>query len=151
MKADNILALNNSSNSETIKYANIGRTKNSTLASGVNEESLLLSTNSSEACATTATHMGSTEMGKKCASSGPALSRFTANMSGNDSSSSNLEFEDVGAGDIIQMYNDGTGGYTILCQLRIKNVILASYFCLTKEIICSNSGFSDRLPRFAMT
>lgn len=100
--------LKNSSTSETIKYANIGRTKNSTLASGVNDESLLLSTNSSEACATTATHMGSTEMGQTWASSGPALSRFTANMSGNDSSSpSNLEFEDVEAGDIIQMYNDG--------------------------------------------
>ncbi|KAH9646738.1 WD repeat-containing protein 91-like protein [Citrus sinensis] len=95
-------------NSETIKYANIGRTKNSTLASGVNEESLLLSTNSSEACATTATHMGSAEMGQTWASSRPALSRFATNMSGNDSiSPSKLEFEDVGAGDIIQMFNDG--------------------------------------------
>ncbi|ESR35310.1 hypothetical protein CICLE_v10004767mg [Citrus x clementina] len=95
-------------NSETIKYANIGQTKNSTLASGVNEESLLLSTNSSEACATTATHMGSAEMGQTWASSRPALSRFATNMSGNDSiSPSKLEFEDVGAGDIIQMFNDG--------------------------------------------
>ncbi|GAY45618.1 hypothetical protein CUMW_090730 [Citrus unshiu] len=95
-------------NSETIKYANIGQTKNSTLASGVNEESLLLSTNSSEACATTATHMGSAEMGQTWASSRPALSRFATNMSGNDSiSPSKLEFEDVGAGDIIQTFNDG--------------------------------------------
>ncbi|KAL9412368.1 hypothetical protein AB3S75_045905 [Citrus x aurantiifolia] len=95
-------------NSETIKYANIRRTKNSTLASGVNEESLLLSTNSSGACATTAWHMGSTEMGQTWASSGPALSRFATNMSGNDSiSPSKLEFEDAGAGDIIQTFNDG--------------------------------------------
>lgn len=115
MKAGDILALYDSSNSETIKYANIGRSKNSTLASGVNEESLLLSTNSSEACATTATHMGSAEMGQTWASSRPALSRFATNMSGNDSiSPSKLEFEDVGAGDIIQTFNDGlyTGVYT---------------------------------------
>lgn len=104
-KEDQLSRLRN--NSETIKYVNIGRTKNSTLASGVNEESVL-STISSEACATTAMHVGSTEMGQTWASSGPALSRFTANTSGNDSRySSKLESEDVGAGDIIQMYNDG--------------------------------------------
>ncbi|KAH9646743.1 WD repeat-containing protein 91-like protein [Citrus sinensis] len=72
------------------------------------KEAQLSRLKNSEACATTATHMGSAEMGQTWASSRPALSRFATNMSGNDSiSPSKLEFEDVGAGDIIQMFNDG--------------------------------------------
>lgn len=113
VEADNSLALSNASHSESVKDASTGRTKNSTSSSGVSEENLLLSANSSEAIATAAMHIGETEVGQARATSGPALSRFTASMCGNDSNSpSTLDVEDVGGGDTIQMYNDGpyTGG-----------------------------------------
>ncbi|KAJ4705912.1 WD repeat-containing protein 91-like [Melia azedarach] len=103
---------NNASHSESVKDASTGRTKNSTSSSGVSEENLLLSANSSEAIATAAMHIGETEVGQARATSGPALSRFTASMCGNDSNSpSTLDVEDVGGGDTIQMYNDGP--YTV--------------------------------------